>query len=518
MLFTKRTFNFHFVFSAISVLLFIGFGFSEALISIGIGLLFLHSFFINHSELKQNLTKNKSFLSLLFVFVFFLVGALVTHDKQLAIKEINRNLFWILIPTGVALTPKINSKQFWNLLFFYVIIITLATFSTTINYFVRDYNLENFRLASLIRHSSLSIYSVFALFILIVGKIQGDGILRKIKVVPLIIWITWLFLFLSVQKSLLGIIALFAGTIVFLIIQIRRIANKRKKILLWSGLVVTVLFPIVYLSVATYIYYNTSEKTPNLNLKTIQGNSYSFDLSNKTKENGEYVFWYICQEEMINAWRTHFGADIFDETPHGDVIYDVAVRYLTSKGLKKDAAGIQQLTHDDFCNIKKGIANHIFVDKKYSFYPRVYQSIWELDVYFNSGDPNNKSLSQRIEYVKAAFYIIKNKPFGIGVGNCKIEYEKAFNALNSELKPEYRIEAHNQYMSYIVKFGVIGAIIVFALIFWPIFKEKKKKNVLLILFVTITLAVCIGDNFLELHSGLSFFAFFYSLIIWHSPT
>jgi O-antigen ligase len=190
---------------------------------------------------------------------------------------------------------------------------------------------------------------------------------------------------------------------------------------------------------------------------------------------------------------------------------------MASKGFKKDSLGISLLTDADISLIEKGITNYKFKNSRFSIYPRIYETIWELDYYFKTGDPNNKTLAQRIEFVKASFFLIKrNLFFGIGTGNWVIKYNEAYDEMNSKLLPEKRGPSHNQYLNYMVKFGVIGFLwIMFALIV-PVFLEKQQRNLVLILFLISIAAANFGDANLETHMGLSFFVLFYSLFLWNS--
>ena len=43
------------------------------------------------------------------------------------------------------------------------------------------------------------------------------------------------------------------------------------------------------------------------------------------------------------------------------------MRYLTSKGLQKDAAGVKALTQQDIRNVENGIANVVFQGKHFRF-------------------------------------------------------------------------------------------------------------------------------------------------------
>jgi len=190
---------------------------------------------------------------------------------------------------------------------------------------------------------------------------------------------------------------------------------------------------------------------------------------------------------------------------------------MTSKGLKKDSAGVAALDSSDVNNILSGMANYLFAEKKYTLYPRIYQTIWELYHYSQTGDPNNQSLSQRIEYTKAAWDIIRHHFWGIGTGNYRIEFEKAFERIQSRLYPEFRFNVHNQYLNYIVKFGVPGFAVILWLLFFAIRQKKQFRNPLMVLLLIIIGIACLGDTTLETHVGLPFFLLFLSLFLWHFP-
>ena len=51
-------------------------------------------------------------------------------------------------------------------------------------------------------------------------------------------------------------------------------------------------------------FYHTEEfSEKELNAKTRQGNPYSHELQNGQLENGHYVFLFICDEELRDAWK-----------------------------------------------------------------------------------------------------------------------------------------------------------------------------------------------------------------------
>ncbi len=55
------------------------------------------------------------------------------------------------------------------------------------------------------------------------------------------------------------------------------------------------------------------------------------------------------------------------------------IRYLNSKGLRKDAEGMDQLDEKDIRNVEQGIANQYYA-KKFNLNSRIYKFLWEYQV------------------------------------------------------------------------------------------------------------------------------------------
>jgi hypothetical protein len=222
----------------------------------------------------------------------------------------------------------------------------------------------------------------------------------------------------------------------------------------------------------------------------------------------------VCEEELKKSWeeRSKFGYK--QEDVNGFPISETLIRYLTSKGLTKDSVGMSKLLPEDIGYVEKGIANYIYTQRFLSLYPRIYQTIWELDVYFKTGNPNLKSVSKRIEFGKAALTIIQEHPFfGVGTGNWKQAFTDAYQKNNSQLQPEQYGSSHNQYLNYLVKFGILGFLwIIFAWVY-PLFLKNKQHFYPVVMLLLILGIANFSDSNLEAHTGISFFVFFYSLLL-----
>ncbi|WP_297101175.1 O-antigen ligase [uncultured Draconibacterium sp.] len=495
--------------------------FSEAFVSIAAAILFLQSLLFQPlNNIKKSLTNNKSVFYILGIFGVYLLGILHTRDFALSMYELKKVAFWVVIPLGIVLSPRLSEKRFYKIITVFSIAVTVVAIIAAIRFIFKSvFNITDFREISLISHIRYSYQVALAIFccvFLVINRVKENDSFKTI--VPFLIMAVWLVLFLFLLKSITGIIA-FLGTTCFLGLYYLFAVKRKINYLLVVVLAILVALPLLYTKSVWDDFYNIEKLDPQkVDKYTALGNPYTFNFDSEEKENGRWVQSYICAEELRKEWnkRSEYKYDSLNN--HGFSNRSTLVRYLTSRGLRKDSAGVSQLTEADIKNIEQGIANYIYAEKRFSLYPRIYETIWEYDRYKASGNPNGQSLSQRIEFVKASVVIIKsNFWLGIGTGNWKAEYAKAYDKLGSKLKEENQRSSHNQYLNYMVKFGVIGFVLIMCMLLIPVFKEGQEKNLLLwILLVFIGIAN-LGDANLETHMGLSFFCFFYSLFLWHSP-
>jgi O-antigen ligase len=191
---------------------------------------------------------------------------------------------------------------------------------------------------------------------------------------------------------------------------------------------------------------------------------------------------------------------------------------MTSKGLRKDAEGFAQLTPKDIENIENEIPNEIYAKNKWNIYPRIYETIWELDMYKIYNNPNHKTLAQRIELAILAVDIIqKNIWVGIGLGNNAPAYEEVILQSDSKLVPPKSGSSHNQYLNYLIRFGVLGTLYILSIVMWVFVKGRKNNPFLLTLFLTGMLAANFGEANWETFIGLNYFAFFMCFLMWITP-
>jgi len=132
----------------------------------------------------------------------------------------------------------------------------------------------------------------------------------------------------------------------------------------------------------------------------------------------------------------------------------------------------------------------------------------------NGRNINGHSVLMRWEYCKTAVAIIKNNfILGVGTGDLQDAFNLQYNKYNSVLELQYRLRAHNQYLTYMVAFGVVGLSWFLFFLFYPIIKTKLYKNYFYLAFFSIVLLSMITEDTLETQVGINFFVFFNTIFL-----
>jgi len=139
---------------------------------------------------------------------------------------------------------------------------------------------------------------------------------------------------------------------------------------------------------------------------TASGGKYRHELNAET-ENGKYIYIYICDSEIENAWKKRSVMPYDGLDYNGQILKFTLFRYMTSKDLRKDKEGVEALTIKDIKNIENGIANYHYT-QGIGVESRLMKIIFEYNNYVQTGDPSGHSVMQRVEYWKTASNIIKN--------------------------------------------------------------------------------------------------------------
>jgi hypothetical protein len=230
-------------------------------------------------------------------------------------------------------------------------------------------------------------------------------------------------------------------------------------------------------------------------------------------ENGSYIGLYICDVELREAWNNRSKLDYEGTDERGQYLKQTLIRYLNSKGLRKDELGVQKLSDKDIRNIEKGIAN-VYYAKKFSVNSRIYKLLWEYQTAQRGGNPGGLSVVQRTEYWKASWAIIKDHFWiGVGTGDLDLAFELQYEKMNSILPLEFRHRSHNQFLAIWIAFGIFGlSWFIYALFYPPLKRKMLFEYFYFIFFVVIILSMLVEDT-LETQMGVTLYAFMNTLFL-----
>jgi O-antigen ligase len=489
--------------------------FSQALVSIFGGIVLGVALLEDTWKNKiKRFKENRILLCIPAIFMIYLISFIIFYKDGNTLYDLKKALFFLIIPIAFMLGKPLSDIQKRWLFYAFALAIFVATVVALFNWYFKS-ETANFGIhkISLISHIRFSFQLILIFWFLVIVVQKNYKILTVRLITGLLLFAFYFLAFLFFQQSLTGLIA-FGGSLFFSVYLLILIQKKYRKVLL-SLLFGTILIPVLYVLWVVYSFYSIEKiNKESIEKTTSLGNYYIHDFENLAVENGHYTFLYICHDEMRMEWNKISNIKYDDVRPNGYPLYATLIRYMTSKGLRKDAEGIKSLTPHDIQNVENGIANIIYSEKKYSIYPRIYQTVWEFYMYSSTGDPSYQSFSQRIEYAKAAITIIKkNFWFGIGAGNWKEEFKKTYISSNSKLEEGLYASSHNQYLNYVVKFGFIGLLIIMFFIIYPVLKTKSYNDVLFLIFLVFLCFANFADSNFETHMGSSFFLFFYCLFV-----
>jgi O-antigen ligase len=501
------------IFIISTILLVVGLPLSPFLVSFGQILLMLNWIVEGKFNTKLSIIKsNKILWAFMVMPIIHIIWLINTTDFQYAFHDLKIKIPLLIMPLVIGTSNYLGKKELrWILNAFVFAVFSGSMVSLAILLDVYHVEINDVRNISIfISYIRFGLMVALSILILWSYLVEQRKLLRKNQRIGLSVLILWFIVFLILLQSITGWIALF----IILIISYIKVDNIRFKLI--SGVIVMVIVMLfLYVAINVYKDFHTIEKCNFSELPeyTEFGNKYQNDTVSKEMDNGHYTNILICKQELKDTWEELSNIPFDKYDANGYRIEKTMVRYLTSKGLTKDRRGLLSLDKDDIVMIEKGYANHIFKDK-FALYVRLYSVLQEIDDYKRTGDANNKSVVQRIEFEKAALHIIKNNFwFGIGVGDLRQEYKKAYIDINSNLLEKNRLRAHNQYITFFVTFGIFGFLLSMYSILYPGIVSLKKENLLLLGFLLIMLMSMFNEDTLETQAGVTFYIVFYTLFV-----
>lgn len=456
--------------------------------------------------------RNKPALVIASLYLMLVIGLIWTEDLHYALKDLRTKLPLLILPLFLSTGPKVSTKTLNWMLFGF----SLALLGGTIYRLILLFNLpvaDSRNIAAHISHIRFSlnlVMSGFSLIYLFRKKFFGSLGLN----IFLLLLAAWFILFMVYMQYDTGVVLTVIVTVALAFILAFRQSGTRWRVALIIISLLLALLPSLYIasvihefrSVERVYFYKLDHFTKN-------GNLYTHDTTNFVVENGKYPGLYICDKELREGWNRL--SDVpFDGFDHKkQLLRSTLIRYMASKDLRKDSTGLLALTPKDIKSIESGIANYKSTSG-FNIKTQIYNYLIAYRNYCYLGDPNSGTLVQRLEYWRTSWLIFRNHPLiGVGTGDLPAAFKKQYEKMNSPLKPEFRRRSHDQYLSTLVAFGLLGFIwFIFALVYPPV-KLKGFRYYYFVVFYIIALVSMITEDTIESQAGVTFFAFFLCLFL-----
>lgn len=466
----------------------------------------------------QGFIHDKAAVLLVLFYLMHVIGLLYTTDFQYALKDLRVKLPILVLPFILSGMAPLDRKRFDLLMLVYVLSVFVATLFSFSAYVRHDY--EDIReISHFISHIRFCLHIVFCIAVVgyyLCRKKPKEAMSWEIALNSLLMWfmLAWFVYQIYIFESLSGYVTLIAVVVVSAVYAfLQRKTGKGWRIAFGSAALVVLVVTMLLVHWLKPLVKVESVDFGTLESKTALGNDYWHDTVHNPIEDGRYVGLYYCRKELQEAWPQRSPIPLGGEALNGESLEPTLARYLTSKGLRKDANGVMALTDEDIHNIEQGVANYNNW-RHPGLRARLSSTLFEYGLYRKYDNPNGGSLSQRIEFTRASFHLIKRHPwFGVGTGDVPQAFSQAYEEIGSPLKEEFRFRAHNQYLAIAVAFGLIGLAFSLFVLLYPFFSSKRKRSYLFMAFLCIILVSMFPEDTLETQAGASLFAFFEALLL-----
>lgn len=437
-----------------------------------------------------------------------------------AFRDLRVKLPLFLLPFMMGTSRRLGELQYRVVISIFIAAVTLGTVITALRAggFIGSKPIDMRKASEAVALIRLSLMCVLSIFFM--GYFATRKNTATVMRAGLFLLSVWLVLFMVYMQSLTGIAVLFiTGFIIGSVYAFR--SRKRSIIFSLLGLVIAGLtFTGWYIN---YIYTNyyalrDTETTAPAAIYTAENNLYEHYEKEYMLENGHYVMRDICWKELQRDWPARSKRELFRENVKDDQLAYVLLRYMSSKGLRKDAAGLAQLNDADIKAVEEGVTNYRLGELP-GIGRRIYQVIWETDSYLHTGDPSDRSIPMRLAFWSSSWNLIKTNPLvGTGTGDMPRTYYYYYESIKSPLDEEWRtLHAHNQFLTITVQFGITGLVLFLLVVVYPGIQQRKFRDYFFFVFFLITTISFLNEDTLETQQGVTFFSFFAALLLFARP-
>lgn len=461
----------------------------------------------------ERLLNNPAVWGLPTIFLLFVLGMIQTQDILMGWHNLRILLPLFIVPIMISTMPKLTYIQKSWVIHTLFASLWICMSIGLIRYLnVTEGSTNDFRklspFISNVRFSTLLVTSLFISAFLVSAKGYSYRWLPKwMYIINALV----IFIYLLILKSLTGLSVLSVLSMANLLYWL---FSKRNIYAILATIIGLIIVTTGVLKLINHEYnryhVNKDSDFSNLPLSTRYGSIYKHDTTRWEKENGYHVWINISWYELKREWNKRSSIDFDGINRNGYLVRETLIHFLTSKGLRKDADGVNSLTDEEIKAIENGIGNVIFMNR-FSIRSRIYEIFKELDHYHRTGDASGKSLSARLEIWKHCLQSINQSPWtGVGTGDVLNVMYKSYVDSNTSLHPVYWLNPHNQYFYTALSIGIPAAIFFLIMLIYPVFLHQ---GYLFLNFWGIIMLSMLNEDTLNTQAGVTQVAFLFSFFL-----
>jgi len=458
-------------------------------------------------------SRNKAALVLASLYLLHIVGLLFTSNFEYALKDLRVKFPLFLLPFLLSTGPKPSLKVQRFLLLVFIAAVLVGTFISAYLLFTRIMG-DPRNISVFISHIRFSLSICLCIFIL--GYFVASRQFEKVWVkIIFSLLICWFLLFLVLMESGTGI--LITGLLVLTILLYFAFKRRQHPAIKLLSIGLIILLPMscffyVYRAAKTYSIPEPVDMQM-LEKYSAKGTCYVHDTIHFGVENGHYIGLYLAIPELRTTWNERSTLDFDGADKRGQKIQYTLIRFLNSKGYRKDADGVQRLTNEEVQYIEAGVANAGYLER-FSAKSMIYKFIPGYINYRYNGNPNASSAIQRLEYWRTSLLIIKqNWLIGVGTGDIPDAFTRQYQVMDSPLQQAFRWRSHNQYLSIFIAFGIFGFFWFLVTLIYPGIVTRRFRNYLYVIFWLIVIISMFTEDTIESQDGVTFYAFFNAFLL-----
>lgn len=462
----------------------------------------------------QQLKSNKVFWILASLFFLHLIGMSYTDNIQRGLDDLRNKMPLLVLPLILFSTKPLSSKEFKWLFGFFFLSVIVSSVCCFLVYagFTKKVIIDIRKASVFMSHIRFSLFIALAIIGLIYTSIKEKYIGLKIACFTSIIWLMFFMYKLEMATGFLCLVL--TGALLLVVYAIKQLPKMYAALLIFS--LTAIAFFVLKMGFSSLNMFDKNiNNIANVQLqKTKNGRGYLQDTVYNLAENGNLIGINICFEELEKEWPLRSKIPFNEPDKLGNNIRYTVLRYMSSKGLTKDSAGVAALSPEDIENIENGSSNYLYTINN-GLTTKWRELVWEYTKYKRGENPSGHTLTMRLEFWKTASYIIYDHPiFGVGTGDIQDAFNNMYVETNSKLDTAWRLRCHNQYLAVGVAFGFVGLLLFVFYLLYPTFVLRNSIHYLYWPFFLIALLSFVTEDTLETQSGVTFFIFFQTLFLW----